>query len=244
MAVNVISGSASNFYYCISQLKEKIWQPQKPMAMKKLISLFVVACIAGSTLPQSALQSIKQKVGNPVILENWQLGELKTFNNVSVLRLEGENSVDHRTNVSFTSNGHIQELITCKAEQENLSEEEKLNLMKFYFEEAPGGQVTIFFDRVEKRLADPRLFTVEVIDVSSGETVFKKRLENEEPHYYKWGIWFFHKTINIPYFLEREFAVKVTDAGLNKTFKFHVSVNESKAPFQPEFMLSSKPFPL
>ncbi len=181
--------------------------------MKKLISLLIAICIAGSVFSQSALKTVRQKVGNPDILKNWNVGEEKLLTNASVLRVEGANDINHRTNLFYTANGG-------------------------YLEEAPGGQISLFFDRNIEELADPGLFTITVKD-SDGNELYQKCLNKDNrPFYYKWEIWYYTETVNIPVLVSKTFTVMVEDAGLGKKFEFLVTIQQD-SEFMPQPLLSS-----
>src|ERR1051325_5426737 len=130
------------------------------MNTMKKINLFVTAfvLISVTAFAQSQLKLVKERVGDDRIVQNWKVGEVKEVNDVKVLRVEGENGIDYRTNVFYISQGFLLADINKKAALEPIYSKE-LGAMKDYFtNEYPGGQVAIFYDRLSQELADPRNF--------------------------------------------------------------------------------------
>jgi len=193
--------------------------------MKNLMTLITVTIISSFIFGQSPLKLVKESVGNPDILKNWELDETKFVNNASIQRIAGENDFDHRTNLFYTSNKAIMKLVEDKAAKEMLSEELKQAMKDCYLKDAPGGQLSLFFDRNDQRLADPRFFAISVKN-EEGNVVFQQALAFERPYYYKWGIWYYFTTINIPVNVGDRFSVEVMDAGLKINFTFLVTISE------------------
>ena len=194
--------------------------------MKTLISMLISLLIVAGTYAQSPIKLIKERVGNPDILKSWEVGDYKYVNGIAILREEGENTneLDHLTNLFYTPESHIINIINKKAEAENLTATVKDDMITDYEKAAPGGQITLFYSRDEKRLADPTLFTVNVRNYY-GELVHQKKLLKEEPYCYKSGIWYYYKTINIPQKVGETFTLQVRDEGSGNNYTFIVIGN-------------------
>lgn len=193
------------------------------------MTILIATSIAISAFGQTPLKLVKERVGNPEILKNWSVGEVKYANNAEILRVSGDNDIDYRTNVFYTSNKTIMGLVEQKTGA--LPEEQKQAMTECYFKDAPGGQISLFFDRNEPKLADPTHFTVFVKN-EAGEIIYQKALAYERPYYYKWGIWYYYITINVPVDVGPRFTVEVTDSGLKKTYEFRVSITDADAADQ------------
>jgi len=191
--------------------------------MKKLITLFLFGGIISSAFAQSPLELVKERVGNPLILKNWKVGEAKEVDHAVIIRTGGENAIEHRTNVLYTPFGAIMKQIDERAKAENEPAEKNEVLKQSYSRIAQGGQIALFYDRDDINLADPALFTV-VLKNSRNEIIYSQRLENTCPYYYRWGIWYYYAVINVPVNVGQKFDVEVIDAGLGNKYDFAVSV--------------------
>ena len=123
--------------------------------------------------------------------------------------------------------------LTVFADYENASAEAyipdaKKRLLEVYEEAAPGGQIALFYCRPEKNLAEPGNFVVRVIDEYEN-TVWTGSLENEQPFYYKWNIWYYYKTINVSVAVGQIFTIQVYDVPSAKSYKFKVANNHDFA---------------
>lgn len=189
--------------------------------------MFISLLIVSGAYAESPIKLIKKRVGNPDILKNWNVGEFKYVHGVSILRVEGENANEFNniTNLFYTPGSHILNLIDEKAVVENLTASAKDDMITDYEKAAPGGQITLFYCRAEKRLANPTLFTVHVTE-NDGEIIYQKELAKEDPYYYKGGLWYYYKTINIPKQVGESFSIEVTDEGSGSNYTFKVIGNE------------------
>ncbi|HXH19690.1 MAG TPA: hypothetical protein VNJ07_11475 [Chitinophagales bacterium] len=98
-------------------------------------------------------------------------------------------------------------------------------LTDFYTRQFPGGQVALFYDRISQPLADPRNFTVFVIHPETKQTIYETKLDGALPYYYRWGIWYYYTTVNIPEALGERFIIRVLDEGLQQSNEFLVYNN-------------------
>lgn len=174
---------------------------------------------------QSPLKLVKERVGNPDILKNWEVGDIKFVNQVSIMRQEGENNYDFITNVFYTPKNLIMNLIDEKSKAEAFLPDERNRMVRFYEASAPGGQIALFYCRPTKALAEPIHFSVRVSD-ESGNTLWTGFLDKEQPYYYRWEIWYFYKIINVPVAVGQSFIVQVYDYASKKSFKFRISQSE------------------
>ena len=167
----------------------------------KLVCLYGILCfvltgmLSTSIFAQSPLQKVREKVEYDQILRNWKLNETKDFQNVKILRMEGENESDHRTNLLYLSS--------------------------FCEPDSLYGKLVIFTDRNDEALADPSLLVVKIMD-AKGEKVFLEYTPEGAPQYYKQDIWYNHIELVIPESVEKQFLVHITDNGLKKEFLFFV----------------------
>ncbi|HXH19925.1 MAG TPA: hypothetical protein VNJ07_12680 [Chitinophagales bacterium] len=206
--------------------------------MKKFISLFLIAGITASIFAQSPLELVKERVDDNQIIKNWKVGEAKEVADVRIIRTAGGNAIEHRTNVLYTPLKAILKRIDEKSKAESLSPQQNKTLKDAYLQAAKGGQIALFYDRDDKNLADPTLFTV-VVKNPQNEIVFSKMLENECPYYYRWGIWYYYKTINVPFEVGKRFSVEVIDAGLATEYEFAVSLTDESGT-EGQQLLSNK----
>lgn len=193
--------------------------------MKALNILLIAALMMSAAYAQRPLKVVKQKVGNPDILQYWKVGETKTVNDVQIVRLEGEDGYEYITNAFYTSRSAIIKTLDEKAVAENLTASQKSEMVGPYEAASPGGQIALFFSRPSQRLADPTFFTVTVTDATTNEIVCSKTLDKQDPYYYKWGIWYYYKTINVPEAVGETFIIQVRDEGTKTNFTFRVSGN-------------------
>lgn len=70
--------------------------------MKTLFALLMTVLIASSIRAGDNLKEVKRRVGNTLILQNWKVGETKIINDISVLRMTGENRIEGRTNLLYS----------------------------------------------------------------------------------------------------------------------------------------------
>jgi len=71
-----------------------------------------------------------------------------------------------------------------------------------------------------------------VINNKDGELIYQKNLANvapsynEEPYYFKGGIWYYYKTINIPKNVGETFLVQIKDEATGNAYTFKVTGNQ------------------
>ena len=193
--------------------------------MKKLNLILSAVVLTLTSFGQSHLQLVRERVGDKAILENWNVGEAKEVNDVKILRVEGENGIDYRTNVFYIPQGKLLAEINQMAAIEPVYNKDLEELTDFYTNEFPGGQVAIFFDRLSQELANPGNFTVLIIDPETNKEIYSTRLERQMPYSYKWGIWYYYTVINIPHKLNEKFTVRILDEGLQESSEFLVYDN-------------------
>ena len=163
--------------------------------MKKPTILFLFSLLALSVAAQSAMKKVRETVEYPQIMKNWDLNETKEFNNVKILRMQGENDIEHRTNLLYLSS--------------------------FCEPDSLYGRLVIFTDRTSEKLADPSLLHVKILE-AKGDSVYLEYTLEGKPHYYKQGIWYNYIELNIPENVDKQFEVLITDDGLKQDFRFFV----------------------
>lgn len=193
--------------------------------MKKINTIVILAALAFTTFAQSQLKLAKERVGDIEIAYNWKVGEVKEANNVKILRVEGENGIDYRTNIFYIPQSTLLAEVNQKAATEPAYNKDYDELNQYFTNEVQGGQVAIFFDRISKELADPRNFTIVVIDPATNEEVHRTTLEYQAPYSYKWDIWYYYTVVNVPAEVGERFVVRVLDEGLQQTSEFLVYDN-------------------
>lgn len=206
--------------------------------MKTILSILTTIFFTASVYAQTPLKLVKERVGNPDILKYWEIGEQRNVNNVSMLRLQGENNYDFITNVFYTPCHAIIGLVEEKAKAEALLSAEHNPITESYISSVSGGQIAIFFSRPTKVLAEPSNFSIQVLD-EDGTVIWSDVLEMEQPYYYRWEIWYYYRVINLPVAVGENFIIKVDDAGTKESFKF--SINQLPYGAEPpQFDLSLK----
>lgn len=163
--------------------------------MKKLYILLMITIIPFIVKSQLPIQKVHQTVEYDEIIKNWDLYETKEFEDIKIFRMDGENGIHHRTNLLYLSS--------------------------FCEQDGIYGKLAIFNDRNSKELADPSLFTVEILDTESENPYLTYTLQGE-PHHFKRDIWYNYLTMEIPERVSKRFLVRITDKGLNKSFLFFV----------------------
>src|SRR5688572_29010613 len=128
--------------------------------MKKFNAILILTALALTSFAQSHLKLVKERVDNINIAYNWKVGEVKEENGVKILRVEGENGIDYRTNVFYIPQSKLLAEVNQKDATEPVYNTELDELNNYYTNEFPGGQVAIFFDRLSPELADPRNFSI------------------------------------------------------------------------------------
>lgn len=208
---------------------------KKSKAMKTLTLIIIAAMSVSLVFSQTPLKLVKERVGNPEILKNWNVGVAKHVNGSSILRLDGENGYESITNVFYTSNNRINSLVDEKADAEAMTSE-KAHIVPSDEKSVSGGQIALFYCRPDELLAAPARFNVQVMD-ENGSLLWSYCLDKEQPHYYKWGIWYFYETINVPVDAGQKFIVQVNDAAGGQSFTFKVFINEPGKEKQPDLSL-------
>lgn len=207
--------------------------------MKTILSILTTALLTTSAYSQTPLMVVKERVGNPEILKYWEVGETKRVNEVSILRVEGENNYDFITNVFFTPKHDIITLLEENAKAQALLPVEPI--VECYTSSAPGGQIALFFSRPAKELAEPSNFSLQVLD-EEGALVWSHELEGQQPYYYRWEIWYYYATINLPVTMGEHFIVKVDDAGTRKSYTFNINQPASGKPQQLDLSMKHTNF--
>jgi len=210
--------------------------------MKTNIFLIASLLLSASVFAQTPLRLVKERVGNPDILKNWEVGETKYVNEASIQRTEGANNYDFITNIFYTPASTIHNLVAEKAESEGMTAAAKEELVGCYESAVPGGQVALFFSRPTRALAEPANFGIQVVD-ENGTVLWTEMLQKEQPFYYRWEIWYYYKTINLPVAVGERFSIRVYDAGVRKNYKFSVRVpDNAQQQSQPDLSLKQNSF--
>ncbi len=204
--------------------------------MKTPTLICIAAMSVSLVFSQPPLKLVKERVGNPEILKNWNVGDAKYVNGTSILRLGGENGYESITNVFYASNDRINVLSDEKAAAEAVSSAGKEQVIQSHEKSASGGQIALFYCRPAELLADPAGFNVQVMG-ENGSLLWSCSLDKEQPYYYKWGIWYFYKTINVPVEAGQKFIVQLSDAAGGQSFTFKVFINEPGKEKQPDLSL-------
>src|SRR5687767_5515622 len=106
--------------------------------MKKFNAILILSALAFTTFAQSQLKLAKERVGGDIeIAYNWKVGEVKEVNSVKVLRMEGENGIDYRTNISYIPSKMLLAEVNQKAATEPVYNKEYNNLNEFYTNDVP-----------------------------------------------------------------------------------------------------------
>ena len=176
--------------------------------MKKSLIIAFTAFIAFASFGQTKLKDIKNQVGNPEIIRNWEVGETKEVYKASITRKMGENHFDSRTNVLF-----------YPASRSGIA--------------SSSGEIALFFDRTSKDLADAGLFRVYITDETDTEIIYDESLASETPDFYKWDIYYNYKKIKVKEDLGSAFNIYVDDNGSGKTYKFFVEQEVAEKQVEP-----------
>lgn len=195
--------------------------------MKNIITSIAIAAVITVASAQSALQAVKQTVGNTEILKTWSVGETRKVHDAVITRTSGENEGAHRTNVFYLSNASRAAMLREKEASGQLTEADREAMLQCAMR-PNGGQIAIFFDCAEWALAGSGFFTVEVRN-KFGETIFTDKPKYVKPSFYRWEVWYGLITIEVPVDLGSQFTIHVQDKGWDQEYAFEV-----KLPVQQE----------
>ncbi len=170
---------------------------------------------------QMSTKEVKAAVVDKDILRNWTVGESKDFNGHAITKVEGINGESFRTNIYYEAPDQVQQKLEASLNQSVLQASTEEKLKEILSEEAVGGRLHLYYDRLERAPANAKWFTVVVKD-GNGNTLFSKALPNDAAKKYKYNIWLDYKVVSVPVTLPNDFTVEIIDEYADDRVVFNV----------------------
>jgi hypothetical protein len=174
--------------------------------MKNTILIFTLSFISIGLLAQKNVNK------DP----NWEVGEVKIFNENKIKRAEGANHKETITNITYQT---LKQLIE-KVNSGNLRGDAKKNQIKKFKEYAPGGMIIFYINRPTSEEANLKNYTLTIKD-NTGKEIYKRTYKDKVPKANsKEGGFYISTNLQIKYKINQPFIVEIFDG--KTLYKFEV----------------------
>lgn len=147
---------------------------------------------------------------------NWKVGEIKTFRENQIKRIEGENNGKSVTNITYQT---LKQLID-NVNSGKLRGDAKKKQLKNFKDYAPGGMVIFYVNRATAAAANLKNFTLIVKD-KTGKEIYKRTYKDKAAKTNsKDGGYYISTNLQVKYKVEKPFIIELNDG--KTLYKFEV----------------------